>query len=159
MIITCDNCNKKFDIDSSLIPENGRLLQCSSCDYKWFFKKKIIKEHNKIAKIKPSKSEIKLTDNEAETLINEKLENNEPIRKKSDEIVTDDEFKVSKFKNKKNYSILNLTIVFILSFIGLIIIIDTFQDPISKFVPNIEFLIYNLYQTVNDIILFLKDLI
>ena len=54
---------------------------------------------------------------------------------------------------------MNLTIVFILSFIGLIIIIDTFQDPISKFVPNIEFLIYNLYQTVNDIILFLKDLI
>jgi len=39
MIITCNNCNKKFDIDSSLIPDKGRLLQCASCDHKWFFKK------------------------------------------------------------------------------------------------------------------------
>ena len=43
MIIACNNCNKKFDIDSSLIPDNGRLLQCASCDHKWFFKKNIIK--------------------------------------------------------------------------------------------------------------------
>ena len=39
MIITCNNCNKKFDVDSSLIPDMGRLLQCASCDHKWFFKK------------------------------------------------------------------------------------------------------------------------
>ena len=38
MIITCNNCNKKFDVDSSLIPDMGRLLQCASCDHKWFFK-------------------------------------------------------------------------------------------------------------------------
>ena len=36
---------------------------------------------------------------------------------------------------------------------------DTFQGPISKIIPNIEFLLYNLYETINDIILFLKDLI
>ena len=40
MIITCDNCQKKFEIDQDLIPENGRLLQCSACNHKWFFKKK-----------------------------------------------------------------------------------------------------------------------
>ena len=39
MIITCNNCNKKFNIDSSLIPDKGRLLQCASCNHKWFFKK------------------------------------------------------------------------------------------------------------------------
>ena len=39
MIITCNNCNKKFDVDSSLIPNMGRLLQCANCDHKWFFKK------------------------------------------------------------------------------------------------------------------------
>jgi len=39
MIINCNNCNKKFDVDSSLIPDMGRLLQCASCDNKWFFKK------------------------------------------------------------------------------------------------------------------------
>ncbi len=42
MIITCNNCNKKFDIDSNLIPDKGRLLQCASCDYKWFFKKEVL---------------------------------------------------------------------------------------------------------------------
>ena len=42
---------------------------------------------------------------------------------------------------------------------ALIIILDTFQVPISKIVPNIEFILYHLYETVNDIRLFLKDLI
>ena len=53
MIITCNNCNKKFDLDSNLIPDKGRLLQCASCNHKWFFKKEILEntvspivEHN-----------------------------------------------------------------------------------------------------------------
>jgi len=41
MIISCNNCNKKFDIDSDLIPDMGRLLQCASCDHKWFFEKEV----------------------------------------------------------------------------------------------------------------------
>ncbi|MDA9108752.1 zinc-ribbon domain-containing protein, partial [Candidatus Pelagibacter sp.] len=44
MIITCNNCNKKFDIDSSLIPDKGRLLQCASCEHKWFFKKEVLED-------------------------------------------------------------------------------------------------------------------
>ena len=42
MIITCNNCNKKFDIDSNLISDKGRLLQCASCEHKWFFKKEAL---------------------------------------------------------------------------------------------------------------------
>ena len=38
MIISCENCNKNFEVDSALIPENGRLLQCSACNHKWFYK-------------------------------------------------------------------------------------------------------------------------
>ena len=38
MIISCIKCIKKFEINSDLIPENGRLLQCSSCNHQWFFK-------------------------------------------------------------------------------------------------------------------------
>ena len=44
MIITCPNCNKKFEIDSSLIPENGRLLQCGSCNHKWHYVKEIVED-------------------------------------------------------------------------------------------------------------------
>ena len=28
MIITCEKCSKKFDIDDKLIPKEGRKLQC-----------------------------------------------------------------------------------------------------------------------------------
>ena len=42
MIITCNNCNKKFNVDSNLIPDKGRLLECASCNHKWFFKKEIL---------------------------------------------------------------------------------------------------------------------
>ncbi len=44
MIIDCPDCNKKFDIDQNLIPTKGRLLQCGSCNYKWYFELKINKE-------------------------------------------------------------------------------------------------------------------
>ena len=33
------SCHKKFEINSDLIPDSGRLLQCSNCDNKWFFTK------------------------------------------------------------------------------------------------------------------------
>ena len=50
MIVDCNNCNKKFDINENLIPVEGRLLQCSGCNKKWFFKKKI-KKNDLILKI------------------------------------------------------------------------------------------------------------
>ena len=66
---------------------------------------------------------------------------------------------IKKSINKKIFNILRLTIVFIISFIAIIIIVDTFQEPISMFVPNVEFILYNLYETINDIVLFFSDLI
>ena len=44
MLIECENCNKKFEIEESLIPKDGRLLQCGSCNHKWFFSIDKIKE-------------------------------------------------------------------------------------------------------------------
>ena len=49
MIITCPSCEKKFEIDQKLIPSEGRMLQCGSCERQWFFKinvpeKKIVNE-------------------------------------------------------------------------------------------------------------------
>ena len=38
MIITCEKCNKKFNIQDDLIPQEGRYLQCGSCNHKWFYK-------------------------------------------------------------------------------------------------------------------------
>ncbi len=41
MIIVCVNCNKKFEVNSSLIPEKGRSIQCGACNHIWFYTKKI----------------------------------------------------------------------------------------------------------------------
>ena len=51
MIITCPNCNKQFKIDNSLIPDEGRDLQCGSCNKKWFFVPEIKDIHKDIHKI------------------------------------------------------------------------------------------------------------
>ena len=78
----------------------------------------------------------------------------------TEEIINEDKVQSIKIStNKKSYNILGLTIVFIISFIAIIIVLDTFQSPISIFVPNIEFVLYNLYETINDIVLFFSDLI
>ena len=37
MIIQCENCNKKFEIQDNLIPDKGRLLECGSCSHQWHY--------------------------------------------------------------------------------------------------------------------------
>ena len=54
---------------------------------------------------------------------------------------------------------LNIFIVSIISFVAFIIIVDTFKYPIGKIVPNVEFILYNLYESIKDISLFIRDLI
>jgi predicted Zn finger-like uncharacterized protein len=175
MIITCNNCNKNFDIASNLIPEKGRLLQCNGCDHKWFFKKEIIKSSIPIVEIKnndeepapfieevaqiETRSTVRLLDKETNdfSILEKNTIKNETEK---NEIKEDDkEIELKTHKNKKNYNILSLIVVFIISFIALIIVLDTFQKPFAKIIPNIEFLLYNLYESINDIILFFKDLI
>ena len=177
MIIKCNNCNKNFDLDSSLIPEKGRLLQCNACDHKWFFKKEITERSTPLVKINTITEEptlIKDDTSEVETEALKTIElldrdtNNAPLIEKitiqkNNKSVTisrdDNEPKIKISTNKKSYNILGLIIVFIISFIAIIIVLDTFQKPISMFVPNIEFILYNLFETINDIFLFFSDLI
>jgi hypothetical protein len=65
----------------------------------------------------------------------------------------------TKPNKQKNFKILNIYIVVIISFVAFIIIVDTFKYPIGKIVPDIEFILYNLYESIKDITLFIKDLI
>ena len=173
MIINCNNCNKKFNLESSMIPEKGRLLQCSSCDYKWFFKKKIIHQQitqtkidnpvDKINTIKKELDSIKIQTPKDIDLLESEIKNDFSTEKtsvdKNGDENKDVNFEINPSKEKKSYNILSLIILFIISFIALIIIMDTFKGPISKTLPNIEFLLYNLYETINDIKLFLTNLI
>ena len=134
MNISCDKCEKKFDVDASLITDAGRMLECGTCKHRWFFKKD--KSHDDVI----------------EKTIVEKP------------IINVDEGKIEELTNSSvngkinNLNFLNLILVFIISFIAIVIIIDTFKSPLGKIVPNIELLLYNLYESLKDIFLFFKDL-
>jgi predicted Zn finger-like uncharacterized protein len=162
MIITCPNCNKKFKIDNSLIPDEGRDLQCGSCNHVWLYK---IKEEN--SKILELKEEI--DNNDIKTKVDknneEIVENKNPLtkietelnnQKKEKNIEKQKETKISKNTGNKFFSYL---IVFIISFVALIILLDTLKNPLIDVFPVLEIILFNLFETLQDIKLFIIDLI
>ena len=169
MIITCNNCNKKFDIDSNLISDKGRLLQCASCDHKWFFKKEVLE--NTISPIDEETGidSINIFDQNNSSINEEESVSNTPKdevevdleeeTKEKIEVNINESIQVNtKPKKQKNFKILNIFVVVIISFVAFIIIVDTFKYPIGKIVPNVEFILYNLYESIKDISLFIRDL-
>ena len=168
MIIACLKCNKKFDIDDRLIPEKGRLLECSSCNHRWFFKD-VISNNGVKKELSNTTNTLHSPSTEEKDDINIKgnLVDEEILINKEPEIqVFETNNDTYKFKSitkinieKKKINILNIIIVFIISFIALIILLDTFKLPISVIFPNIELLLYNLYESIRDIKLFINDLI
>ena len=154
MIITCPSCEKKFEIDQKLIPSEGRMLQCGSCDHQWFFKiddpeKKIVNE---------------------QILTSEKVEQEEidsinpstnDETKNSKKEISSEKFSTSNVeqKPKRSYNFLNILLVVIISIIALILILDTFKNNLEAVFPNINFFLDNLYQSIEDIKLFIFDLI
>ena len=169
MIITCNNCNKKFDIDSTLIPDKGRLLQCASCDHKWFFKKEVLEK--KISPINEDTSidNVNIFDQNNSSINDEEsisdtpkvgadVDLEEEIKEKIEINIDENPQENTKPKKQKNFKILNILVVTIISFVAFIIIVDTFKYPIGKIVPNVEFILYNLYESIKDISLFIRDL-
>ena len=169
MIITCNNCNKKFDIDSNLISDKGRLLQCASCDHKWFFKKEVLENTVSPIDEETGIDSINIFDSNNPSINEEESVSNPPIddvevdleeeTKEKIEVNINESTQVNtKPKKQKNFKILNIFVVAIISFVAFIIIVDTFKYPIGKIVPNIEFILYNLYESIKDISLFIRDL-
>ena len=151
MIITCENCTKKFEVDADLIPDKGRLLQCMKCQHTWFFKNVVSIETDKS---NDSKSPTLMEDTSVP--VKDDLYNKEISADKNKKWTS---FSKSNLVKKKRISIINLTLVFIISFIALIILTDTFKSQIGKIVPNVDFLLYSLYESIKDILLFTNDLV
>ena len=149
MIITCSSCEKKFEIDTALIPDEGRTLKCGSCDYVWFYKK-----GEKIDNYEIEEKSLEIDDKSISTKSHVKSKEKSEKRANDKALV--------KYQKKE---VLNLGKIFryilvtILSLITLIVLLDTLKIPLSNIFPNLEFILFNLYETVRDIILFLKDLI
>ena len=163
MIITCPNCNKKFKIDISLIPDEGRDLQCGSCEKVWFYKPKdeskaplTLNENISENKIEPA---IETNDKNLEfskNLQKEKIIEHEIKNKTSKEIQN----KVKKLENKnKGSKFFSYLMVFIISIVALIILLDTLKTPLINVFPGLEIVLFNLFETLQDIKLFIIDLI
>ena len=147
MIISCPWCEKKFEVDSNLIPEKGRMLKCGSCDQTWFFNRNLVEQTEPLID-KPVKQKKILYKDEN----TDKLASKAPIKPGSELV---------KYKPKYNFTFgkfLCYIIVSIITFFAIIIILDTFKNPLSSIFPNLELILYNLFETLRDIILFAKDL-
>ena len=152
MIIECINCNKKFEVNSDLIPKEGRNIQCGSCNHLWFFEKN---------------NQLNLENNKnKEVSVPPKRKKNNNLKKKvvlnNGTFDSGQKTALVKFEKSSDFTIgkfLSYILVGIISFITFIIFLDTFKSPLYNYFPNLEFLLFNLYETIIDISLFVKDLI
>ena len=138
---------KKFEVDENLIPDKGRLLKCGSCDQTWFYNKNDSEQTEPLID-KPAKQK-------------KILYNDENINKSVSKTSIKPGSELVKYKPKYNFTFgkfLSYIIVSIITFVAIIIVLDTFKDPLSNIFPNLELVLYNLFETLRDLILFAKDL-
>ena len=147
MIIVCPCGEKNFHLNENLIQDKGRLLKCESCNQTWFFNENISEQKKPIID-KPVKQKKILY--EDENIDN--AETNASIKSGSELV---------KYKPKYNFTFgkfLSYIIVSIITFVAIIIVLDTFKNPLGNIFPNLELVLYNLFETLRDLILFAKDL-
>ena len=163
MIIECPACSKKFNINEKLIPVEGRLLKCGNCDHTWFYKKEenliLETETIKINEIDENKSEINI--DPVDIPIKQTKKTRKKISKKSStkestskELVSVDKSSVSRENN-----IIKKIFLIIISIIAFILLMDTFKNQISIIFPGILKMSDSLYLVINDLKLFIKDLV
>src|SRR5210317_819436 len=147
MIISCPNCNKQFKINTSLIPDNGRDLKCGSCDHLWFYKIEDKKTDNKIVENVNEPNDASLQE-----------EIDDKINKTEDKIAEKQKPVKNKIKKNTSSKFFSYLLVSIISFAALIILIDTLKVPLINIFPGLEILLFNLFEILKDIKLFIIDL-
>ena len=155
MIIVCPSCRKKFDLDENLIPHKGRLLKCGSCNQTWFYNKNIEFSIKSLTEKYDLKTETKKKDLENIDI------NNNKINQSDKNFLDNKRTQLIKYNSNSNFTIgkfLSYIIVSLITFVALIIILDTFKSPLSVFFPNLELILFNLFETLRDLTLFAKDL-
>ena len=168
MIISCPNCIKKFNIDEKLIPINGRLLQCSSCKHRWHYD--LPKDQNIVSEL--SKEEITEDTTEVDLIkinpaksndeIKSKIKKKQKIKKTRKKKTKENEDEVSdNIVEPKNTSrsFFNILLIIIITFIALILVLDTFKNNLSDYFPFLIPALDNFYEIIFDISSFIKDLI
>ena len=153
MIIVCPSCGKNFNVRDDQIPDKGRLLQCSNCKHEWFYTKNTIPIDDNIDEL----SNDELTQESFGILDEEEDQHDEGIVE--DKTVELEKPKTIKRQEGKRLNFFKLLLVFIISFVAFILIVDTFIIQISEYFPFAEKYLDNLYQSIIDISLFFQNLI
>ena len=153
MIIECPSCGKKFNVRDDQIPDKGRLLQCSNCKHEWFYTKNKIPIDDKLNE----QSNDELTQESFGILDDDEDKYNEVIVE--DKPAKLEKLETGKKLENKQLNFFKLLLVFIISFVAFILIVDTFIIQISNYVPFAEKYLDNLYQSIIDISLFFQNLI
>ena len=162
MIIECPCKKKKFNIDINLIPAEGRNLQCGSCDRIWFYKKEdpILEPqqiNEDIATKENEESENSNDDKSNDQKIKQPIKENKKLKSELSAIKKT-ESKTKLDKQTQNSKFFSYLIVFIISLGALIILLDTLKSSLINIFPGLEVLLFNLYETLKDIKLFIIDL-
>ena len=163
MIIECPACSKKFNIDEKLIPDEGRLLKCGNCNHTWFFKKeeniKIEAETPKLSEIKENKSEINIKTVEKPTKQTNKIKKKISKKSSTKESTSKELVSIDKNSISRENNFIKKIFLIIISIIAFILLIDTFKNQISVIFPGIVQMSDSLYLVINDLKLFIKDLV
>ena len=121
-----------------------------------------LKKLKKLIEKKEPKKIIKEDDNKilSETFVEKTIEKEEITSTTlNEETLSKIDDKEPQIKKDKKTNYLKIFIVIIITFVAIIIIIETFKHQISLIYPDIETLLSNLYESLRDINLFLRDLI
>ena len=161
MIIICPCEKKKFKIDSSLIPQEGRELQCGSCERVWFYKPKneskdtlTLNENISVNKIEPV-----IETNDINLEFSKKFQKEKIVEPEIKKEISKEIPKTVKKLENKGFKFFSYLIVLIISFVALIILLDTLKTPLINVFPGLEIILFNLFETLKDIKLFIIDLI
>ena len=132
MIIICPSCGKNFNVRDDQIPDKGRLLQCSNCKHEWFYTKNPIP----IDDNKDELSNDELTQESFGILDEEEDQHDEEIAE--DKTVELDKPRNTDKQKTKKINLFKLLLVFIISFVAFILIVDTFIVQIAVYIPFAE---------------------
>ena len=160
MIITCPNCEKKFQIDPALVPEKGRDLQCGSCNHAWFYKPENESESSLVLNENTfTNKEIIQIETENENIgISKKTKKEKKNKSGIKKEISKEIPKIVENPTNKGSKLFSYLIVFIISFVALVILLDTLKTPLINVFPDLEIILFNLFETLQDLKLFIIDL-
>ena len=160
MIITCPNCEKKFQIDSALVPEKGRDLQCGSCNHAWFYKPENESESSLVLNENTfTNKENTQIETENENIgISKKTKKEKKNKSGIKKEISKEIPKIVENPTNKGSKLFSYLIVFIISFVALVILLDTLKTPLINVFPRLEIILFNLFETLQDLKLFIIDL-